>query len=181
MRMNSRFALVFLLALVACGGGGRNSEEKISGVWSGTVSLVDDTCGIVGPLNQFVSFTHLVNESGTEVVLDNGLTTFTGTRQSDNSFRVSTERGRAPLVDGQTCVEEIVWRYEEIDRQSAPFVVRSSTVTCTEGDAITECQFAFSGSAFKNSGGGGPIVFATDSGDNSVSAQEGSGVPDTAL
>lgn len=179
MLMNTRLLLVTLLALVACGGGGGGSEEKFAGVWSGTVSLVDDTCGVIDLNNQFVSFTHLVNESETDVVLDNGLTTFAGTRQSDNSFRVSTLRDRAPLSGTDNCVEEIVWRYEEVNRQSAQFVVRGSTVTCTTGDIVTECQFAFSGSAFKTSGGGGgPIVFADD---NAASSPEGGSVPDTAL
>ncbi len=70
--------------LTGCGGGGGGSDvEDFSGVWSGNAALVDDTCGAISTDQQFIFFTHLVNQNEVVIALDNGFLAFTGAVQSE--------------------------------------------------------------------------------------------------
>lgn len=165
MNKKKIYSMLVLSALLGCGGGGGGDDSDFAGVWTGTVSLVEDGCGVVDPAAAYVFFTHLVSQDQEDIVLDNGLVTFSGSVRGENGFEVSTERAASPLAAGQTCTETIVWRYAEVDGDSAPFVVRRSTLTCTGGDTPQTCQYAFSGSAYRsNNHGGGfpPVVFQTE-------------------
>ena len=125
--MNSnRFVLLavaFLLTiLAACGGGGGGTSSNIPGVWLGSVALIEDSCGNV-PLNeQYLSFVHLVNQSGTAVTIDNGAQSFAGTTTAEDAFLVSGTRPSKAAG----CSETISWRYEKITETQAPFVVRNT-------------------------------------------------------
>lgn len=136
--MNSnRFVLLavaFLLTiLAACGGGGGGTSSNIPGVWLGSVALIEDSCGNV-PLNeQYLSFVHLVNQSGTAVTIDNGAQSFAGTTTAEDAFLVSGTRPSKAAG----CSETISWRYEKITETQAPFVVRKSKLDCAGGNTCT--------------------------------------------
>ena len=138
--------------LTGCGGGGGGSDvEDFSGVWSGNAALVDDTCGAISTDQQFIFFTHLVNQNEAVIALDNGFLAFTGAVQSEASFTASTTRDRPPVLGADSCSETITFRYEAISNNQAQFVVRNSDVTCKTGSQTSQCKFAFSGNAFRTS------------------------------
>lgn len=146
------------LILVSCGGGGGGNDTAFfAGVWSGYLNLVEDQCGIV--TESYLSFTHLVNQVDSEVVVDNGITTFSGTVRTNNSFEAQAERPFRPLTPGASCSETITWLYQSLneDSNTADFVVRHSLISCTTPEGTTQCQFAFSGSGTRiNSDQNGP-------------------------
>ena len=152
-------ASLFSVAILGCGGGGGGDDTTdFTGVWSGNASLVDDTCGVITPDQQFIFFTHLVNQNQNQVALDNGFLSFSGTVQNEKAFLVETEKARAAVPGTTDCTEKVSFRYDAVTNNEAQFVVRSSTVNCTadSGEAF-ECKFAFTGSAFRAtvSGSGG--------------------------
>jgi hypothetical protein len=162
MVMNRTNALCFVLLsmlVVGCGGGGGGGGDTafFGGVWNGVLSVVEDPCALVA--EDYVFFNHLVNQDGSQIVIDNGVVTFSGSVQSDTSFSASAERAFRALTPGSACTEKITWRYEAIDEQAgiAQFVARVSEVTCSDG---TSCRFGFSGSAVRmTTNPGGPIVY----------------------
>lgn len=144
-------AIFLSSGLLSCGGGSGSGIPFFGGVWSGTLRLVEDSCG--RGIVSFAFFNHLVNQDEFQLVLDNGATTFTGTLQSDTSFSVSTKRSFPPASAGESCTETLVWRYEAIDESndSADFIVRRSDITCVRGETTNSCAFAFSGSGRRGS------------------------------
>ncbi len=145
--------LVVPLVICACG---EDGSSDFAGVWFGNATLVEDGCGVVDPQRPFITFQHLVNQDGDTVVLDNGALSFSGSKESSDSFKVTAERARSPLQAGQSCTETITWRYEAIDQDQAEFVVRSSSVVCSKDGVTSSCEFSFTGSAFQE-GFSGPI------------------------
>ncbi len=162
-----------VIAAIMCGcGGGGGSNAKFAGVWDGSVSLVDDGCGVVTQDQSFLSFSHLVNQDGDSIVLDNGAMEFSGSVTGDNSFSVAASRQSRINPE---CNETITWRYEQVQRDQALFVVRTSQIVCPDGNT---CTFTFSGQGFRN--GGGPITI--DTGVGGVPSQGDAGeLPEAAL
>ncbi len=154
---------VGLLATVSTGcGGGGGGGSSFAGTWTGSVSLVEPGCGLDNQDQPFISFSHLINQNADTVVLDNGAMTFTGAVTGAQSFSVSATRPSRIIPGDGGCTETITWRYENVKRDEAPFVVRSSEISCGDG---TKCSFAFSGSGFRN--GGGPITIDDSTGPDS--------------
>ncbi len=156
MKIN-RMWLAAGLFSVGCGGsGGGDGIGNFDGVWNGNASLVEDTCfqyGASDPFNFGVYFSHLVNQDGAVIVLDNGASTFSGTAGED-SFSVSQDRTyTGDFASGKPCFEKITWRYEKVLRDNAQFVVRRSDVTCEDG--TVRCATTFTGSAYRS---GGPLI-----------------------
>lgn len=177
MKNRCFFLAMSLLTLASCGGGGGGSDAKFAGVWFGTVSLVGDDCGVVDPSSQFVFFTHLVNQDDHDIVLDNGLLTFSGDTDGSDGFHADVERAHAPLVAGSICTEKISWRYESVKHDTAQFVVRSSTITCITGDRTEQCQFAFSGSASRSPDGSGHPGILEDQGSGTTTSSSSGNTP----
>lgn len=138
-------ALIFFL----CGCGGSDDDSSVgdfAGVWFGTANFVESSCPTVG-YEWGIYFTHLVNQAGTEVIIDNGVTPFQG-KATVNSFNGSAEKPYPGEFNGiQNCVESIRWRYEEANNKVAEFVVRNSTITCSKDEVKFSCQTTFVGSA----------------------------------
>ena len=146
--------LAALICIAGCGGSGGGDSAEFAGVWNGGASLVEDSCGVITEFQQFISFTHLVNQDGERVVLDNGAISFGGRVTGDSSFSADTSRSTTVLSGVSGCTETITWRYEQVKRNEAPFVVRDSAISCDGG---VSCKFTFTGSAYRAGGGGGPI------------------------
>lgn len=177
--------ILMIGALVAgCGGSGGEGRGKYSGVWSGGGNLVETTCpGVVYEFG--IYYTHLVNQEGEKIVLDNGASTFEGVA-GERSFTASQRRSYAGTLNGVgNCIEEIQWRYEEIDRDAADFVVRRSTVSCASGTQSASCSTTFSGSGYRQGGVNLPIAIEDGIGDGKplpdVAPGEPGPVSDTAL
>lgn len=169
--------------LVSCGGGG-GGKSRFAGVWSGGVSLVEDDCHLVPDFQTFLSFVHLVNQDGDHIVLDNGALTFSGSVTGEQGFSVDTTRASAALSGHGACSETVTWRYEQVERGNAPFVVRSSAIACGDG---TKCAFSYSGSGYRNDNGGGPIVIdnniagTSSAGSEPASSGAADGVPESGV
>lgn len=161
-----KMLLLVSLGILGCGGGGGGGDDSlIAGVWNGSVAIVERGCASTSDNEFYYSFTHLVNQSGDDVVLDNGARTFSGTASSEDSFRVETV---APFPGNTSCQETLQWRYDRIEETQAPFVVRTQTITCPNGATGGTCRTTWSGSAFRPGRPiGGPIPLFED---GSVSA-----------
>lgn len=138
-------ALLAGVSICGCSGGGGSGDE-FAGVWSGSVTLVEDGCGFVSP-DYFLSFTHLVNQNESQIALDNGFENFSGTAANDQSFSVSSTRDINNPLTGGSCSAVITWRYDAVEKDYAGFVVRTTDVTCGE----SKCKIGFSGSAYRSS------------------------------
>lgn len=140
------------ILLTSCGGGGGDSSSVIPGVWFGTVSLVDNNCADLNPAENYLSFSHLINQSEDNVFIDNGIQTFQGKTTSENSFQAEFKRNTG---DQPSCQETLSWRYEKITEKQAPFVVRKRSKDCgTKGT----CTSTWTGSGYNSefNGGGFP-------------------------
>ena len=177
--------LILIGALAGgCGGSGGNGKGKFSGVWSGGGSLVETSCPGVA-YEYGIYYTHLVNQEGDKILLDNGASTFEGAA-GERSFTASQRRSFAGTLNGVgNCIEDIQWRYEEIDRDAASFVVRRSTVSCSSGAQSASCNTTFSGSAYRQGGVNIPIAIEEGIGDGNPLPEPVPGEPgpvsDTAL
>lgn len=143
--------ITLVSAVTGCGGDGGGDEGGIgdfAGVWSGSANIVEDTCR-----TDFVEFSiffnHLVNQNGPVIVLDNGASTFQGTAEQQSFTASQTRAPLDPPPNAGACEEEVVWRYDAIERDTAQFVVRKSTIRCSDGQRTSECARTFSGSAFR--------------------------------
>ena len=150
MKRSALFLLGLVFGAFACGGGSGGSEMAFyGGVWYGDASLVEDTCE--APAEPYIFYTHLVNQNDSNVVIDNGAMAFQGTAEERGAMVATASRPyRGTLAGIAGCVEEITWRYEEIEENSAQFVVRTSRVTCTSEAQIAQCQVVHTGSAFRS-------------------------------
>lgn len=168
MKRNIVSWIVIGIVGAGCGGSGGGDERgKFSGVWSGGANVVESSCPVSG-LEYGIYYTHLVNQDGDKIVLDNGATTFEGTA-GDRSFHASQRRGYVGTLNGVgNCVEDIQWRYEEIDRDVAQFVVRRSTVSCSSGSDSATCTMTFSGTGYRQGGVNLPLPIEPGIGDGSV-------------
>lgn len=173
--MKARYLMPLALLLTACGGGGGGDDDGVgefNGVWNGNASLVEDNCSTF-PSEYSIFFTHLVNQDGATIVLDNGASVFQGTA-GEQSFNASLKRaGAEPFPGAGTCEETITWRYDAVERDTANFVVRTSMLRCTAGTTVTECSRTFSGSAYRSPTGNGvfpnpPIPIEPGIGDGST-------------
>lgn len=151
--------LLILGAFCGCSGGGGGGDE-FAGVWSGSVTLVEDSCGFAAP-DSYLYFTHLVNQTESEVALDNGFETFSGEPTGSGSFSVSATRDIVNPLTGQTCSGVITWRYDAVEKDYAGFVVRSTDVTCETG----KCKISFSGSGYRSTNSVNPVPVVSE--DNS--------------
>ena len=177
-RLTTLTAIIATSLATSCGGGGGGTSQ-FAGVWNGGVSLVEDECHLVSDSQTFLSFVHLINQDGDSIVLDNGALTFSGTVTGDKSFSVDVSRASTLLSGHGSCSETITWRYEQIKRNNAPFVVRSSEISCTDG---TKCAFSYSGSGYRNDNGGGPIAIDDGVGGPVTTAtQPAGGVPEAGV
>ena len=148
MRIKLYAALLAVVSASAgCSGGGGGGGDDFAGVWNGSVTLVEDSCGFVSP-DYYIYFTHLVNQSETQVVLDNGFETFTGA-PANEGFLVSNTREIVSPATGGPCSAVISWRYDAIEKDYAGFVVRTTDMTCGSGAAETKCKISFSGSGYR--------------------------------
>jgi hypothetical protein len=175
-------ALTGIFFAIGCGGSSSSDDTPpFSGVWYGNASLVEDSCGVITDQQQFIYFTHLVNQNDAEVILDNGFSVFTGAAQSESSFLVETVKQREPINGKNGCSETITFRYEGISDTQAQFVVRSSEINCGTGADTFSCKFAFTGNAYRPIPPGGdepvPIPVIEDSGTATIGF-EGS-IPDS--
>lgn len=183
--MKRLVSVMIVGALVAgCGGSGGDGRGKFSGVWSGGGSLVENSCPGVS-YDYGIYYTHLVNQDGDKIVLDNGASTFEGVA-GERSFSASQRRSFAGTLNGiGNCIEDIQWRYEEIDRDAASFVVRRSTLSCSSGAQSATCSTVFSGSGYRQGGVNLPIAIEDGIGDGNplptVAPGEPGPVSDTEL
>lgn len=168
-----------LASLLGCGGGGGgDGQADFAGVWNGSATFVEDTCP--GAEEEFsIYFAHLINQDGTDIVLDNGASVFQGTA-SESGFSVALKRAaREPVPFFGTCEETITWRYEQIERDIANFVVRTSTITCVDGATSQSCSRTFTGSAYRQNS---RPVFPIDIGVGGATGLEGdAAVPENAV
>ena len=138
--------LSFLLAtilLCACGGSS-NDSDFYGGVWHGTASLLENNCGKIA---EYIYYTHLISVHGDDAVIDNGATAFDGSL-NHGAIIASASRSYSHSIEGVAdCQETITWRYEQFEKNSAKFVVRTSTVSCQEENRTAQCQAVHVGTA----------------------------------
>ena len=143
-------ALLLLASTYGCGGGGGGDTSVIPGVWIGSLSLIDNSCPDLAPEDKFLSFSHLINQDGQDVVVDNGIQTFIGKTTAENSFEAELNRN---VSTRPACRETLSWRYEKMTETQAPFVIRRRRVDC--GTSFGTCSSSWSGTAFNSEKSGG--------------------------
>lgn len=140
--------LGIISGLSACGGSGGDGVSNFAGVWTGSTTLVEDSCGLINPEINYMSFNHLINQDVDKILIDNGAVVFSGELIDDSSFSASLNRSINPVQNHQNCKETVVWRYEQLSRDQAQFVVRKSDIACSDN---FKCSFTFTGNAYRYS------------------------------
>ncbi len=159
--------IMFTIACGGSGGGGSADVPHYSGAWSGGVSLISNSCSRVIPDQfQYLYFLHNVNQAenedaqgnkSIEIVLDDGIDTYTGLGELDENsqgHRFSVTGNPHPLADfisGYQCIEILDFDYSALDfsTDTAGFVARHSSITCTKGNEVKTCDVTYTGSAYR--------------------------------
>lgn len=130
---------VLILLVAACGGssGGSDDNLNVTGIWSGALTKVSDTCTPANP--QTINFTHNVdqNESAVTLTSNNGQE-YLGNIVGDNGFSVDANRN--VTVGGVTCTEDSRIEYDQISDDNDPTgdVQISTTINCQgNGDCVS--------------------------------------------
>ncbi len=136
-----------LYSLSACGGSSSDDSGVLSvaGVWQGSTTLIEDTCGAVDPNIPYLSFNHLINQDIDKILLDNGASVFSG-KLVDDMFEADISRATTLVKNHGSCTEVVTWRYDSIRKEAVDFVVRKSDITCQDKFA---CSFTFNGSGYR--------------------------------
>ena len=159
---------IMTLGLAGCGGGGGDPvAPHYSGSWNGWVSLVSNTCERAIPEEfKSISFLHNVEQGVSEdalgnvlvdIVLNDGTDTFVGIGERDangsgSKFSATGSPHELPgFLSHYTCIETLDFDYDSIDftSQTAGFVTRHSSITCTRGSDIKTCDVTYTGSAYR--------------------------------
>ncbi len=167
--MKRKFLVIISLLLISCGGGGSAGHKvpNYSGAWSGGVSLVSNSCPRAIPEEfKYISTLHNVEQDSSEdslgnlildIVLNDGSDTYVGVGEVDengegHAFSATGEAHELPgFLSGYVCIETIDFSYESVDfvNNTAGFVTRHSTITCTRGTSVKNCDVTYTGSAYR--------------------------------
>lgn len=164
--------ILMTITVQACGGGGGGSDlPDYSGSWNINVNLVSNTCPRPIP-DQFLSISalHNVNQNisgdslGNEIidiVLDDGSDTYVGVGQTganapaDAFSATGTPHELPGFINGLTCIETINFDYDSINLSPdeygnvyAGYVTRHSSITCSKGTTIKNCDVVYTGSGY---------------------------------
>jgi hypothetical protein len=124
--------LVFLIPLLSCGGGGGggSSVPFYGGLWRGTVEVTRDTCSAVGQggITASARFTHNINQTDRDIVIDTGTATFTGGIDSESDTIFSASR----MTSDANCTSDsqITYLISRTDSNIANIVSISVTQVC---------------------------------------------------
>jgi hypothetical protein len=159
-----------LCTFAGCSGGGDSndidfSEEPplASGVWSGALTRVTDTCSLSGDV-QTLNFVHTVNQNSESVTLnESGGISYLGNIVGDNGF--SVDGSRTLTVGGAQCTRTQQIEYDDIDSDSDTTASVDLRIIqqCPNGST---CQLNYTGTAARSPGssnGGNPTPTPTAS------------------
>lgn len=155
--------------LVGCGGDGGGSRRvpNYAGAWSGGVSLISNSCPRQIPDEfLYISFLHNVDQGTSEdaqgnllldIVLNDGIDTFVGIGEVDengmgNKFSATGSPHELPgFLNSYRCIEILDFEYDSIDFEfdTAGFVTRHSSITCTRNTEVKTCDVTYTGSAYR--------------------------------
>ena len=150
--MKNKELILFLCAALAvsCGGGGggggnSGSPKSYAGTWDGTLYLTQNTCNFDGILDA-LQVEHLINQSGSRVVIDvpQKTTTYEGTTDGNEGFTVGQEVLNQPVGGGVSCRLTSAIRYRAAGNDIAN-VDNRQDFDCTNGSTNQSCTVAYSG------------------------------------
>jgi len=140
--------LFLVLGLASCGGGGGGGGSDVpffGGVWTGSASLVRNTCNL--PVGQTVTngFPHTVNQLDTEVVLEEaGGTTWRGIVRGTDGFLVGRSTPTSDYGNGLFCSTDAGIAYQNVEGDTGD-VVFALALSCARGSEQLNCEIAYSG------------------------------------
>ena len=139
--------LLITVAAAACGTSGSDTRD-VSGTWTGTLNLDENTCNLPG-LPATVAFTHNVDQNEDAVTLQDGATQYLGNTVCDDGFSVDATGLSDTLSDGTVCTFDSGIEYHDIDADSdnTADVVFTNTGPCT---GSSSCTVRYTGGAVRD-------------------------------
>lgn len=165
--MKKIITLLALCSCIGCGGGGgegNNNSLNVSGLWTGAITKVSDTCTPASA--QTINFSHRVaqNEDAVTLVNESSLE-FIGNIVGEDGFSVDAASSAA--VNPAICQDHIRIKYNDINDDND--TTAHINITTTRSCSSVSCEIAYTGTASRvstvpNAPTPTPVVSTSNSG-----------------